>query len=103
MAAQTQTPFGADFNYRPNALATRPPASTGEKPPPVALLYTGATPGFAGLYQINFIVPPPPSGLAPCADWTTMPPGINVVQTNLTVSIGSLYSFDSASICVQPN
>jgi hypothetical protein len=102
-AAQTQTVFGVDFNYRPNALATRPLESTSEKPPAIALLYTGATPGFAGLYQINFIVPPPPVGLGSCADWTTMPPGINVVQTNLTVSVGSVYSFDGAGICVQPN
>jgi len=102
-ADPVQTPFGVDFNYRPNALATRPPGAY-RIGIPASLLYAGATPGFAGLYQINFVVPPPPpSGLAPCVDWTTSPPGINVVQTNLTVSVGSVYSFDGAGICVQPN
>jgi uncharacterized protein (TIGR03437 family) len=86
-----------DFNYRPNAFATRPTV------PSSSVVYAGATPGYAGLYQINFIVPPPPAGLAPCVDWATSSPGTNVVQTNLTVSIGLLYSFDGAGFCVQPN
>ncbi len=101
-AAPAQTAFGVDFNYRPNALATRP-AAANRVGTPAGLPYTGATPGFAGLYQINFVVPPPPVGIVPCVDWSTMPPGINVVQTNLTVSIGSVYSFDGAEICVQVN
>jgi hypothetical protein len=101
-AAPAQTAFGVDFNYRPNALATRP-APSNRVGTPAGLPYAGATPGFAGLYQINFVVPPPPVGSVPCVDWTTMPPGINVVQTNLTVSIGSVYSFDGAGICVQVN
>jgi uncharacterized protein (TIGR03437 family) len=96
-AASTLTSFGMDFNYRFNALATRPSAVPASAPQ-----YAGATPGFAGLYQVNFIVPNPPSGLSPCADWTAMPPGINVVQTNLTVSLGAVYSFDGAGVCVQP-
>jgi hypothetical protein len=95
--------FEVDFNYRPNTLATRPAPSTGGTPAASNVVYIGATPGYAGLYQVNFIVPPPPPALAPCVDWETSPPGINVVQTNLTVSVGSLYSFDGAGICVQPN
>ncbi len=91
-----------DVNYRPNALATKPSPS-GEAPPALTILYIGATPGLAGLYQMNFIVPPPPPGLAPCVDTTMSPPGINVVQTNLTVSVGLAYSFNGAGICVQPN
>jgi uncharacterized protein (TIGR03437 family) len=102
-SAPAQTAFGVDFNYRANALATRPAGANRIGVPAVELLYAGATPGFPGLYQINFVVPPPPAGLAPCVDWTTAPPGINVVQTNLTVSIGSVYSFDGAGICVQAN
>jgi uncharacterized protein (TIGR03437 family) len=102
-AAPAQTAFGVDFNYRANALATRPGGANRIGVPAIDLLYAGATPGFPGLYQINFVVPLPLAGLAPCVDWTAMPPGINVVQTNLTVSIGSVYSFDGAGICVQGN
>ncbi|HTR37836.1 MAG TPA: hypothetical protein VMH80_18135 [Bryobacteraceae bacterium] len=107
-ASPTQTVFSIDFDYRPNALATKPPpVPTGEGigltlwelgPP----LFTGATAGFIGLYQINFVVPPAPAGLPPCVDTTTLPPGANVVQSNLTVSVGSNFSFDGAGICVQP-
>lgn len=101
-AASAQTEFGVDVNYHANALATKPGARSPWLLPAAAVFYAGATPGFPGLYQINFIVPPPPDGLSPCADWTTMPPGTNVTQTNLTVSIGSVYSFDGVAICVQP-
>lgn len=92
-----------DFNYRLNALATRPDPSAGPILSLSNIVYIGPTPGYTGLYQMNFVVPPPPPGLAPCADSTTSPPGIYVVQTNLTVSLGLLYSFDGAGICVQPS
>jgi hypothetical protein len=64
--------------------------------------FTGATAGFVGLYQVNFIVPPPPPGLTPCVDTTAIVPFANAVQSNLTVSVGSAFSFDGAGICVQP-
>jgi len=106
-AAATATPtyetFVLDFNFRPNALATRPvplcscPASAPNCPLPCPALpiplYSGLTPGFVGLYQINFIVPPPPEGTQACS---------GTVQSNLTVSVGGQYSFDGAGICVAP-
>ena len=96
----TVTAFNVDFNYRPNALATKPGAVGA---PVAAALFTGATKGYIGLYQINFVVPPPPAGLSPCVDFTAIPLGGNVVQSNLTVSVGSNYSFDGAGICVEPS
>jgi len=99
-AAATATPtyetFVLDFNFRPNALAAQPivasaiPDMTPILPIP---LYSGLTPGFVGLYQINFTVPPSPEGTQACA---------GKVQSNLTVSVGGQYSFDGAGICVAP-
>ena len=102
-AYPTQTAFSIDFNYRPNALATKPAPPSAESRAPlwVPPRFIGATTGFVGLYQINFVVPPAPSGLPPCVDPSTAGPYANVVQSNLTVSIGSDFSFDGAGICVQ--
>jgi uncharacterized protein (TIGR03437 family) len=106
ISAPTSTLYAVDFNYRWNALATKPLGpSLSDVPPPTPYampLFTGATPGFVWLYQINFIVPPAPAGLPPCVDATAGGPYANVVQSNLTVSIGSVFSFDGAGICVQP-
>jgi hypothetical protein len=89
----TRTTFGLDFNYHPNSLPSKPlPGS----PPPV---FSGATPGYVGLYQINFTVPPVPQGTRPCVDTTGLFYA-NVVRSNLTVSVGGDYSFDGARICV---
>src|ERR1700682_1625331 len=44
---------------------------------------------------------PAPAGLPPCLDVNTTAPSANVVQSNLTVSAGSVFSFDGARICVQ--
>ncbi len=103
-AAPTVTLFAIDFNYRRNALPTQPAGPSffftpDMYPTPV---FTGATAGFVGLYQINFIVPPVPNGLPTCVDTTGIVPFTNVVQSNLTVSVGSAFSFDGAGICVQP-
>jgi len=56
-----------------------------------ALRFVGLTPGSVGLYQVNFLVPPVPSGTPPCS---------GSVRSNFTVSIGDARSFDGASICV---
>lgn len=99
LANPTVTAFTIDFNYHPNALSTKPfPLAWFLSPAPV---FSGATPGFVGLYQINFIVPPSPDNLVSC-DATNMVPFANVIQSNLTVSVGSPFSFDGAGICVQP-
>jgi hypothetical protein len=91
--------FNLDFNYRPNALATEP-VSKGPVP-----LFAGATQGFVGLYQINFVVPPAPAGTLPCENFAVLPLDASnagsVVHSNLTVSVGSAFSFDGAGICVQ--
>jgi uncharacterized protein (TIGR03437 family) len=102
-SSPTLAAFSLDFNYRANALATQPGAVGATVSQP---LFSGATQGFVGLYQINFIVPAPPSGIRPCVNPGAMPAvgtGGNRVQSNLTVSIGSDVSFDGAGICVTPN
>jgi uncharacterized protein (TIGR03437 family) len=74
-AAMAATPasetFYLDFNFRPNSLATKPIQPAGFGPTLPIPLYTGLVPGYAGLYQINLIVPPGsrrhPSLLRQCA------------------------------------
>jgi uncharacterized protein (TIGR03437 family) len=102
-SSPTVAAFNLDLNYRANALATQPGAvGAAVAAPP---LFAGATKGFTGLYQINFIVPAPPAGVQPCVDFAVAPAAVTAgypVQSNLTVSIGSNVSFDGAGICVQP-
>ena len=96
-AAPTAETFSIDFNFTPNALPVKP--WHGLRPSPVPA-YTGLVAGMAGLYQINFVVPPQPGGGTPrCALAGTFAPGANVAQSNLTVSIGGGFSFDGAGIC----
>jgi uncharacterized protein (TIGR03437 family) len=95
VAAPTQTTFGLDFNFHPNALASKPLPSA---PAPV---FAGATPGYVGLYQINFVIPPVPAGTPACVDpGTAVLAGSNFIESNLTVSVGGTFSFDGARICV---
>ncbi len=93
-AVPAKTKFTLDFNFHANALPSRP-LPTGQQP-----LYAGTTPGYVGLYQINFVVPAVPDGTSACVDASALPPGTNVVESNLTVSVGGTYSFDGARICV---
>ena len=62
--------------------------------------FAGLTPGAVGLYQINFVVPPPAVGTRPCVASSSALINGNVIQSNLTVSLGSVFSFDGAGICV---
>lgn len=89
--------FILDFNLHPNAL----PSKTGPiTPPPFAAsifqptpIFSGLVRGFVGLYQINFAIPQIPEGTPTCGTYA---------QSNLTVSMGSVSSFDGAGICVVP-
>jgi len=110
-AAATATPtsetLALDFDFRPDALATLPfpqlfiisarpflfPQAAPDGQPP-APLFSGLVQGYVGLYQINFVVPQPPLGVRACS---------GAVQSNLTVSVGGLNSFDGAGICVAPS
>jgi hypothetical protein len=81
--------FVLNFDYRQNARPMPPIVSPFfSSPSPV---FVGLTPGFAGLYQINFVVPRTPNPVAPC---TTS-------ANNLTVTIAGA-SFDGVAICVGP-
>jgi uncharacterized protein (TIGR03437 family) len=91
--------FSLDYNYSVNALPTKPFTGRPDAKPPQPA-FAGLAP-FAGLYQINFIVPPaPPNGTPRCAIPGSVPAGTNVPQSNLTVSFGGGFSFDGAAICV---
>jgi hypothetical protein len=99
-AAPAAETFNLDFNYSVNALATKPVQTSPDRIL-IHPLYAGAAPGYVGLYQVNFTVPPgPPNGIAHCALPGSFAPGTNVPQSNLTMSIGGQYSFDGAGICV---
>jgi len=99
-SSQTLTTFGLDFNFRRNALPTKPPPVVpgGDVPTPI---YTGTLVGSVGLYEIRFRVPPVPRGTPPCADVDPRSAQFgNIVYSNLTVSVGGTHSFDGAGICV---
>jgi uncharacterized protein (TIGR03437 family) len=54
--------------------------------------FSGLTPGFVGLYQVNFVTPQlPPNYLITCDTG---------LGSNLTISVGRVKSFDGAKICV---
>ena len=72
------------YDYRANVAPSMPLNGT----PP---LFAGLTPGQIGLYQVNFVVPQPPAGSAPCG---------TEVQSNLTVSVAVGDTYDGAAICV---
>jgi uncharacterized protein (TIGR03437 family) len=98
-SSPTVTAFAIDFNYRANALATQPGAVGASTAIP---LFAGATKGYVGLYQINFVVPPFPPGIQVCVNNAAAPVLENTLHSNLTVSVGSAFSFDGAGICVTP-
>jgi uncharacterized protein (TIGR03437 family) len=93
------TTVNVDFEFRPNAGPSMP------WPPPgssitmaagdshIAALSVPAyfAPGYVGLYQVNVTIPKPPVPLQACG---------GVFQSNVTVNIGGVASFDGAGICV---
>jgi hypothetical protein len=75
------------FDYSENAAPKVPPDPVPDHP-----VYVGAVPGFVGLYQINFRVPPAPPGTRLCD---------HPARSNLTVTVASKI-YDGAGICVAP-
>jgi uncharacterized protein (TIGR03437 family) len=89
--------FRLSFNFQADALPAAPQQGSGNLSAP---LFAGLVPGFAGLYQINFVVPAVPAGLPACAGQGLNLVNTNLVNTNMTVSIGGATSFDGAELCV---
>lgn len=83
--------FVLNFDYRPNAQPSPPIPSPFFSPASPA--FVGLTPGFAGLYQINFVVPATPAPAVSCGGGTG--------PSNLTVTVAGATSFDGAAICVE--
>jgi uncharacterized protein (TIGR03437 family) len=86
------------FDFRPNAIPSRPymaGASVSSD-----LKFAGLTPGQVGLYQLNVRIPDTIPSFAPCTG--TGPAALfGYVESNLTINIGGISSFDGAAICVQ--
>lgn len=96
--APTVETFRLAFNFGADVLPSAPPPILPGTPSPVLAppLFAGLTPGYPGLYQINFVVPAAPAGLPPCATGQ----GPNLVNTNLAVTVSGTMSFDGVAICV---
>lgn len=89
--------YGLSFDYaNPGSLVSS--VSTSPATPSAAPIFVGLTPGFAGLYQINFAIPAPAFATPPC--------NISNQNANLTVTVSGVGLAatggvsDQAQICV---
>ncbi len=80
-----EAPVSISFDWSPNNLGSKPTLTNARKP-----AFSGMIPGYAGLYQINVVLPEGPKDLYVCR------PG----ETNLTINIAGNSSFDSKAICM---
>jgi hypothetical protein len=100
------------YDFRPNASPSNPyltlqgvisptPITGPVAPTPT---FVGLTPGQVGLYQINLPLPSSFPAIQPCTTLSVCT-GASCplpIQSNLTIDIGGVSSFDGAAICVQP-
>lgn len=101
-AAVTTETFHLYFDYRPNSPPYRPYCVAQAPCPTAQPLFSGLTPGYAGLYQVNFVIPPPPAGTPACNNNTPAQPGDpSSIYSNVTVSL-FYASLDGVGICVDP-
>lgn len=84
--SQLQQHFRLSFDFRPNAPASSDSLST------TTPLFAGYVGG--GTYQVNFVVPPVPAGVAACDGTAT--------RSNLTVTLSGPQSSDAVQLCVAP-
>jgi uncharacterized protein (TIGR03437 family) len=90
------------FDFRPNAVPSRPYLNPLVMAPVVpGPIFAGLTPGQVGLYQINVRIPDSLPQIPACSGSAPVPSS-GFVQSNLTIEIGGINSFDGAAICVQP-
>jgi hypothetical protein len=104
------------YDFRPNAEPSRPfNVLTGvisPTPPTAPVLFlspvfVGLTPGQVGLYQINVQLPSAfPAAVLSCTTVSVCTGNLAFcplpIQSNLTIDIGGVSSFDGAAICIQP-
>jgi uncharacterized protein (TIGR03437 family) len=93
--------FKVQFDFRPNARASIPYLAQGTIPVPE---FAGLTPGQIGLYQINVRIPATIPAIPACTvyfDCVNSLVGC-LIQSNTTINIAGMSSFDGAAICVQP-
>ena len=88
-----QEAFKLHYDFQPNSTPSPgvQAPSTGDPAPTPAPVFVGLSPGFVGLYQVNFVVIGPPQGTLPCR---------GPVVSNLTVTVVGSTSWDGAAICV---